>query len=139
MSTMTSLERLGELAKAHRELKNLTQDDVAARASRADHTVNRSHVAHLEQGLRVPKPDVLASVCELLGIPPQYWKPFQPKSQARAFLLANAGSAAGSPQRGGLATDRNLVSHTQLTVVRAAPRHSLVSRTIPQALRPIRT
>jgi transcriptional regulator with XRE-family HTH domain len=64
---------LGELVKARRNLLNITQEQ-AAEKSGAD--VNRSVVAHLEQGLRVPKPDQLKRICEFLGVPPSYWIQF---------------------------------------------------------------
>ncbi len=65
------LQDLGEQVKAAREQRGDSQDAVAKAAS-----TNRSVVAHLEQGRRVPTPDVLTAVCEYLGIPPKFWKDF---------------------------------------------------------------
>ncbi len=37
---------------------------------------NRSAIAHLEQGIRIPRPDVLAAVCKFLQIPTVFWESF---------------------------------------------------------------
>lgn len=82
---MTSLEQLGNLIRAHRDLKGMTQEEVVAALENDGAPVNRSHVAHLEQGLRIPKPEVLESICNLLGVPPHYWKPFQREESLERF------------------------------------------------------
>lgn len=82
---MTSLEHLGTLVKAHRELKEWTQEELVAALEGTVSGVNRSQVAHLEQGLRIPKPDVLESICSVLGVPPQYWRPFQRQASLQRF------------------------------------------------------
>ena len=64
---------LGVLVREHREQKNLSQDDVVEKCGVQ---TNRSAIAHLEQGLRIPKPDVLSGICKFLDIPPAYWHPF---------------------------------------------------------------
>ncbi|HVS80645.1 MAG TPA: helix-turn-helix transcriptional regulator [Pyrinomonadaceae bacterium] len=69
----TSRNQLAELVKAHREQKELSQEQLAAHCGVA---TNRSAIAHLEQGLRIPKPDVLTTICRFLQIPPLFWEPF---------------------------------------------------------------
>ncbi len=68
-----STEQLGYLVKLHREARSLTQEDLAARCGRR---VNRSAIAHLEQGRRLPSPEGLQAVAEELGIPDAIWRPF---------------------------------------------------------------
>lgn len=65
-------ERLGELIRSMREHKGLTQDSL----SNALSGVNRSNIAHLEQGLRLPKPDILEKICKKLEVPKNYWAEF---------------------------------------------------------------
>jgi deoxyadenosine/deoxycytidine kinase len=67
----TSLARLGEVVRAFRVQNNLSQEQLAAHAR-----TNRSVVAHLEQGLRLPTPGRLSRICEYLGIPASLWEPF---------------------------------------------------------------
>ena len=67
-----SRERLGELVKAMREHKGFSQDTLSA----ALPGINRSNIAHLEQGLRLPRPDILERICTKLEIPKQYWIEF---------------------------------------------------------------
>ena len=69
----TDHNQLAELVKAHREHRELSQEELAAQCGVA---TNRSAIAHLEQGLRIPKPDVLAAVCKFLQIPAVFWEPF---------------------------------------------------------------
>ena len=69
----TNRSQLAELVKAHREQRELTQEQLAAQCG-AD--TNRSAIAHLEQGIRVPRPDVLSAVCTFLKIPLVFWEPF---------------------------------------------------------------
>jgi len=74
-------EELGNLVRAHRDLKGWSQEVLAEQLGSL---TNRSAVAHLEQGLRVPKPEALKGICEALGIPPEYWEPFtNPRSLQR--------------------------------------------------------
>lgn len=60
---------IGDLFKAFRDHLNLTQDNLAERAG-----TNRSVVAHLEQGRRVPDAASLARIAEVLGVPEAVWK-----------------------------------------------------------------
>jgi|ERR1044071_6548561 transcriptional regulator with XRE-family HTH domain len=64
---------LGNLVRAHRDLREWSQEQLAAKLGRI---TNRSAIAHLEQGIRIPKPAVLTEICNELRIPPEYWKPF---------------------------------------------------------------
>ena len=76
----TPRETLGVLLRSHREQKGLTQDDVAAACK-----TNRSAVAHLEQGLRLPKPEILRRICEHLQVPSRFWEPFTRPESAQRF------------------------------------------------------
>src|SRR5690349_4129506 len=67
------LSDLGDLFRGFREARGLTQDELAATCGDG---VNRSHVAHLEQGLRLPKPERLAAIANRLGIPESVWTTF---------------------------------------------------------------
>lgn len=60
---------LGRLVRMHREARGYaTQEKLAESVG-----TNRSAIAHLEQGLRVPDGDLLAAVCEHLLIPAPLW------------------------------------------------------------------
>lgn len=73
----TSLRQLGELVRAAREDAGLSsQDDLAAAISPP---TNRSVIAHLEQGRRLPAPQVLKSICDHLHIPTAAWQPTRPR------------------------------------------------------------
>lgn len=65
-------QRLGNLVKAQREHKNISQDALAKLLP----GINRSNIAHLEQGLRIPKAEILAKICEQLDIPRKHWEAF---------------------------------------------------------------
>lgn len=64
--------RLGELIKSMREHKGLSQEALKQLLT----GINRSNIAHLEQGLRLPKPEILEKICQELGIPRNYWEEF---------------------------------------------------------------
>lgn len=68
-----TLANLGEMVKAHREHKLLTQDQLAQQVTPQ---TNRSVIAHLEQGRRLPEPALLEAICRLMDIPKDYWTPF---------------------------------------------------------------
>lgn len=68
-----TLANLGEMVKISREHKVLTQDHVA---QLVNPKTNRSVIAHLEQGRRLPDPLLLEAICRLLDIPRDYWLPF---------------------------------------------------------------
>lgn len=67
-----SRERLGELVKSMREHKSLSQDTLSNSLT----GINRSNIAHLEQGLRLPRPEILEKICVKLDIPRNYWIEF---------------------------------------------------------------
>lgn len=83
---LNSREQLGQMVKSHREHHGWTQDELVGKLAKA----NRSIVAHLEQGLRVPKPDVLSEICQLLGIPKQYWDAFTVEESVQRFEFEEA-------------------------------------------------
>lgn len=68
-----TLKELGQEVKASRERKGLSQDEFAKMIG---HSINRSNIAHLEQGLRCPKSESLEKICKNLEIAERYWKPF---------------------------------------------------------------
>lgn len=68
-----TLRHLGELVKSHRESKGLTQDELAKKLGPS---INRSLIAHLEQGLRMPSTENLTSICSFIELPPRYWQFF---------------------------------------------------------------
>lgn len=91
----TTREDLGNLVKLTREYANISQD---ALAQKLKPQVNRSHIAHLEQGIRIPKPDILAAICNELKIPLPYWKPFTcEESLLRFEFEEKLSELAGTP------------------------------------------
>lgn len=70
----TALARLGELVRTLRLTRKITQEQLA---SCLEPKTNRSAVAHLEQGLRLPNKEVLKSICAYLEIPDDAWKYFE--------------------------------------------------------------
>lgn len=64
-----SQQQLALLLKIYREQKGITQADLA----NAVGDTNRSAIAHLEQGIRLPDGDVLELVCNYLQIPRPLW------------------------------------------------------------------
>ncbi len=74
MYTRSAIAQLGLLFKAFRESKGLTQSEVV-KGLKSE--ANRSVIAHLEQGLRLPQPHVLRELGFLLGIPEQLWIAFE--------------------------------------------------------------
>lgn len=74
--------QLGNLVKLTRENQGISQE---ALAQKLRPLVNRSNIAHLEQGLRIPKPQVLEAVCLALNIPRPYWLPFTSEDSLLRF------------------------------------------------------
>lgn len=64
---------LGNLVKIHREHRNYSQEYVA---DNCGVKTNRSAIAHLEQGIRLPKNHILSAICEFLDIPKPMWENF---------------------------------------------------------------
>src|SRR5437867_94705 len=91
----SSREELGKLVKSHRELRELSQDQLA---QQCDNGVNRSTIAHLEQGLRVPKAATLEVVCKKLLIPEAYWVAFTNADSLKRFRFEEIlGELVGFP------------------------------------------
>ena len=89
----TQRESLALLVRSHRERKKLTQDAVATACS-----TNRSAVAHLEQGLRIPKPDLLQLICDYVEVPHRFWQPFtEPTSVQRFGFEESLAELVGQP------------------------------------------
>lgn len=88
-----TLQELGDLVAKTRAERKLSQD---ALASKIGAPVNRSMVAHFEQGLRVPPPESLAKICRELGVPEQIWTQFQdPELQKRLHFEASLSEMVG--------------------------------------------
>ncbi|MCA9698376.1 MAG: helix-turn-helix domain-containing protein [Myxococcales bacterium] len=82
--------------RLQRDRVGLTQGQLAERAQ-----TNRSAVAHLEQGLRLPTSDVTVRVCTILELPALLWSGFVPRSSSfavavRCHCLTDLASASGS-------------------------------------------
>lgn len=82
-----TLAELGDLVKSHRDHRRESQDEVAAKSSPP---TNRSVVAHLEQGLRVPEPEQLKAICEYLRLPEKYWTPFLDRKHEKRLRFEEA-------------------------------------------------
>lgn len=92
-----SIQALGQLVRTHRESAGISQETLAKRIDEK-FGVNRSIVAHLEQGRRLPKPDVLEAICGSLGIPKALWAAFTAsESQMRFRFEELLSELAGSP------------------------------------------
>ena len=76
----TQRDNLALLVRSHREHQQLTQDAVATACR-----TNRSAVAHLEQGLRIPKPDLLQRICDHVEVPRRFWQPFTEATSIQRF------------------------------------------------------
>ena len=96
-SMPTDRKQLAELVKVHREYQDLSQEELAAKCGVP---TNRSAIAHLEQGLRIPKPDLLTAICRFLNIPPVFWEAFTNKDSLERLefeeLLADLSGKAVS-------------------------------------------
>jgi transcriptional regulator with XRE-family HTH domain len=80
MGMENSRQQLGELVRAIREQREYSQESLAKQIQGC----NRSAVAHLEQGLRLPRPDLLQGICGFLNLPRIYWEEFlDPEIQTR--------------------------------------------------------
>jgi transcriptional regulator with XRE-family HTH domain len=64
--------QLGQLVKALREQRSLSQEDFARQLN----LDNRSVLAHLEQGIRIPSSEALRKICQTLAVPKSYWDSF---------------------------------------------------------------
>lgn len=67
--TDPAIKRIGRLVAEYRAQTGLTQEKLAE----AIPDCNRSHIAYLEEGQRLPTPDLLERICEHLKIPHAQW------------------------------------------------------------------
>ena len=70
----SAIAQLGFLIKAFREARGLTQSELV---DNLQVTTNRTVIAHLEQGLRLPQPHVLREIGIFLKIPEELWSSFE--------------------------------------------------------------
>jgi len=83
-----SLQDLGDQVRAARNDRGITQEDLATELGAG---VNRSIVAHLEQGLRIPADaDTLARICKHLSVPQRYWQSFTDPSYRNRLSFEEA-------------------------------------------------
>lgn len=75
-----SIHQLGQIVRVFREERGLTQGELAEKITPP---TNRSVVAHLEQGRRIPESDVLERLCQHLQIPRAYWQSSLDRDAAR--------------------------------------------------------
>jgi len=64
---------LGFQVKIHREHIGLSQSSLAEKVGDG---VNRSNIAHLEQGLRIPEKDKLLKICEAVKLPEEIFRAY---------------------------------------------------------------
>lgn len=81
-----SIELLAELVRASRDSKKLSQEELAKSVTPS---TNRSAIAHLEQGLRLPAPEVLSSLCTFLQIPNKFWQPLTEQDTQKRLVFEN--------------------------------------------------
>lgn len=92
---MTPKERLGQLVRSHREQAGLSQERLAEECGAP---VNRSVVAHLEQGRRIPRPDSLALICKRIELPETHWLAFASESSRQRLEFEDLlGELVGVP------------------------------------------
>lgn len=94
------IHRLADLADLFRQFRNATGLNQEGLAEKIGPPVNRSHVSHLEQGLRVPPPQVLAAIGQYLRIPEETWRAFanegsQQRHEFEATLSELVGRSVG--------------------------------------------
>ncbi len=132
MTMSVNLQELGDYARASREDRRLSQEALAAAITPAS---NRSVVAHLEQGRRVPERDVLIRLCQFLGVPEKYWKPFVGTESHGddAFAVRLRFEEAISELTGGHVSLRSHDQHTVQIAQSAIARLFAADPTEPQA------
>ena len=74
MRARPTIAQLGHLVRTYREQRGLTQE---AFVKELQIRTNRSALAHLEQGLRLPPPQTLHAICSSLAIPDAIWQSFE--------------------------------------------------------------
>ncbi len=78
--------QLGKLVKALREHRTISQEDLARQLN----LDNRSVIAHLEQGIRIPSGEALRKICQALGVPASYWDIFVDAEWSQVVLFEEA-------------------------------------------------
>lgn len=73
MENNIGIKELGFQIKIHREYLKLSQTDLANNIGKG---VNRSNIAHLEQGLRIPDVSKLTLICNGVNLPKEIWASF---------------------------------------------------------------
>lgn len=73
----TVVRQIGEMVQAFRNDKRITQSGLAEALVPS---VSRTAIALLEQGRRLPEPEVLERICRFLSIPAHYWQRFLDKN-----------------------------------------------------------
>ncbi|MDQ5965958.1 MAG: hypothetical protein QG625_2113, partial [Cyanobacteriota bacterium erpe_2018_sw_39hr_WHONDRS-SW48-000098_B_bin.30] len=85
----------GEMIKAHRAQKDLTQEQLAATCTRSK---SRTQIALLEQGRRVPDASELKNICEFISVPEKYWQKFAEVGYDKVVAFEEAiGELVGRP------------------------------------------
>lgn len=69
MPESEAIKRIGRVVAEFRAQRGLSQEKVAE----AIQDSNRSEIAYLEEGQRLPQPEQLARICEFLDIPRDTW------------------------------------------------------------------
>lgn len=121
------LSGLGELIRAFRLERGLSQDALAQQVSPA---TNRSVVAHLEQGLRLPQAGIIRATCEYLNIPKPLWERFV----VRADEFRDGRIGARPNERPRYIAIAGISGSGKTTLARSLA-NSMGSRYLPTALR----
>lgn len=88
------VEDLGFLIKQYRENIEMTQEELAGKCGRH---CNRSNIAHLEQGRRLPPAEIVEAICTYLKMPRDIWAPFSnEKSTQRHEFEASLSELTGT-------------------------------------------
>ena len=74
MRVRPTIAQLGHLVRTYREQRGVTQEEFVKELSIP---TNRSAIAHLEQGIRLPSPSILRAICSNLHIPEALWHSFE--------------------------------------------------------------
>jgi transcriptional regulator with XRE-family HTH domain len=84
MTMRLDLEQLGKIVKEQRTQRKISQQ---ALAQQLPNPVSRTTIALLEQGRRLPPPDVIEQLADWLALPKQIWEPFcdLPKQRHQQF------------------------------------------------------
>lgn len=67
-----NLSQLGYYIKIQRDTQGMSQQELA---DKIGSKVNRSKIAHLEQGIRFPNTEIVKLICETINLPKPIWEP----------------------------------------------------------------